>query len=229
MPTTYPGRARLAAYPNQPAPAPDVLAALDALAARLDVHDQQIGALQADVIEHIDHHPAADELDGPPCIVCGLPDAAHLIDPDNAEDWQPQHTYEQPDPVVPSTWPVQPLHTDAEGPNVATCGTCWRKWDDGAVTELTPTPAARCPFETFHDQAEAEHIAQHPTGADIETGRDLANDAEQYGAESDAQEVTHMIAQALAAARAEGRYEYPRCAKHYDPPGRGAFKGPEDA
>lgn len=27
----------------------------------------------------------------------------------------------------------------------------------------------------------------------------------------------------------QGRYELPRCAQHYDPPGRGAFKGPEDA
>lgn len=218
MPTTYPGRDYLAPAAEGGRHRVDSLAA--ATLAALDHLAQRLDAL------------AAVELDGAPCIACGLPEDAHLIDPDHAEDWQPQHTYEQPDPVVPSTWPVQPLHTDAEGPNVATCGTCWRKWDDGAVTELTPTPAARCPFEPFHvdpddldaigpegdraraaanveadafeAQAEAEHIAQHPTGADIETGRDLANDAEQYGAESDARDVAHMIAQALAAARADG-------------------------
>jgi hypothetical protein len=113
---------------------------LDALARRLDVHDQQIAALQADVIEHIDQA-------GAPCAACGEPDAAHLLDPDNAEDWQPQHRYIAPD----------------------------------------------------LDQADAG-----PTGADIETGRDLAGMAEADGAISDGADVPHLIAQALAAARAEG-------------------------
>jgi hypothetical protein len=41
---------------------------------------------------------------------------------------------------------------------VATCGTCGRSWDDGAVTAWTPAPSARCPFEAFHgDGPESWH------------------------------------------------------------------------
>lgn len=31
-----------------------------------------------------------------------------------------------------------------------TCGTCYRTWDDGVSTALTPTPSGRCPFEHMH-------------------------------------------------------------------------------
>jgi len=31
----------------------------------------------------------------------------------------------------------------------ARCGNCQRAWDDEKVTALTPTPAARCPFEHY--------------------------------------------------------------------------------
>jgi hypothetical protein len=31
-----------------------------------------------------------------------------------------------------------------------TCGTCGRTWEDGRSTAITPTPAARCPFEHMH-------------------------------------------------------------------------------
>jgi len=34
---------------------------------------------------------------------------------------------------------------------VSTCGTCGRSWDDAVITSMTPVPAARCPFEYFHD------------------------------------------------------------------------------
>lgn len=30
------------------------------------------------------------------------------------------------------------------------CWQCLRMWDDGIVTQVTPTPAARCPFEYSH-------------------------------------------------------------------------------
>lgn len=234
---TYPGRNRLAANARagaalaEPADGRATLAALDALAARLDVHEQQIGALQADVIEHI------DQDDGPPCAACGLPDAAHMLDPDNAEDWQPQHTYQAPQeldadgaPLVPASWPVQPLTPgDAGYDTAAVCNGCGRSWDDTAVTSMTPTPSGRCPFEPFHDDpadeaeflpyVEARRIEHNPTSADIETGRDLANDAEQYGAESDARDVAHMIAQALAAARADGYRQGVEAAQDADPDG----------
>lgn len=35
-------------------------------------------------------------------------------------------------------------------PELATCGTCGRTWDDGRISELTPAPGARCPFEGAH-------------------------------------------------------------------------------
>ncbi len=35
--------------------------------------------------------------------------------------------------------------------DVATCGTCGLSWDDSIPTGWTPAPAARCPFEYFHD------------------------------------------------------------------------------
>lgn len=35
-------------------------------------------------------------------------------------------------------------------PDMATCGTCGRTWDDGRISSLTPAPSARCPFEYAH-------------------------------------------------------------------------------
>lgn len=32
-----------------------------------------------------------------------------------------------------------------------TCGHCGRSWNDAAVSDCTPTPAARCPFEYAHE------------------------------------------------------------------------------
>jgi len=58
---------------------------------------------------------------------------------------------------VPKDWPVQPLRRGskalAAAKVVATCGTCGRSWDDGKVTEMTPAPSGRCPFEYFHGRA----------------------------------------------------------------------------
>ena len=52
--------------------------------------------------------------------------------------------------AIPKDWPVQPLKPGQKAEDKATCGHCGRSWDDAKVTELTPTPAARCPFEYFH-------------------------------------------------------------------------------
>ena len=35
--------------------------------------------------------------------------------------------------------------------DTVTCGSCGRTWNDALVTAYTPAPAARCPFEAWHD------------------------------------------------------------------------------
>jgi hypothetical protein len=47
------------------------------------------------------------------------------------------------------------LHDTDGNPVVrlTTCGTCGRTWDDARITGVTPTPGARCPFETWHEFA----------------------------------------------------------------------------
>lgn len=152
MPETisYPGRDALGIMAAQVDSTPDrstraylarsVRAALDAQA-----HD--LAAL-ARRLDELDDPLAAN---GPPCAACGEPDAAHLLNPDNAEDWQPQHRYIAPDPDVPAGWPVVALPQDYPDANtLATCGTCGRSWDDDIITSMTPAPGARCPFEPFH-------------------------------------------------------------------------------
>lgn len=32
------------------------------------------------------------------------------------------------------------------------CGTCGRAWDDTRVSQWTPTPSGRCPFEYWHSK-----------------------------------------------------------------------------
>lgn len=215
---SYPGRDALRTLSAQARERANATEVARAARAALDAHAHDLDAL-AHRLDAIEARQVKDT--GAPCADCGEPDAAHLIDPDNAEDWQPQHTYQAPPeldadgyPLVPASWPVQPLTPDDDGyDTAAVCNGCGRSWDDSAVTSMTPTPSGRCPFEPFHaDETAADlaaeftarRIERNPTGADIETGRDLANDAEQYGAESDARDVAHMIAQALAAARADG-------------------------
>lgn len=57
------------------------------------------------------------------------------------------------DPEIPEDFPVRPVpYSDA--PGIATCGTCGLSWDDSIATSYTPTPAARCPFESFHDDGD---------------------------------------------------------------------------
>lgn len=48
-------------------------------------------------------------------------------------------------------------------PEPTTCGTCGRTWDDGRISELTPVPSGRCPFEYAHaHEPEPEHFAVLP-------------------------------------------------------------------
>jgi hypothetical protein len=35
--------------------------------------------------------------------------------------------------------------------DLATCGTCGLSWNDALMTERTPAPSARCPYEYEHD------------------------------------------------------------------------------
>ena len=53
-------------------------------------------------------------------------------------------------PYIPKSWPVQPLKPGQSAKDRMECGTCGRAWDDAKVTGMTSSPAARCPFESFH-------------------------------------------------------------------------------
>lgn len=53
--------------------------------------------------------------------------------------------------AIPDTFEVQPLGLNEEAKDRVTCGNCGLSWDDGINTGITPAPAARCPFEWFHD------------------------------------------------------------------------------
>jgi hypothetical protein len=52
---------------------------------------------------------------------------------------------------IPDDYPVRAYVAHEASPvTTATCGECGLSWDDGIATSMTPAPAARCPFETFH-------------------------------------------------------------------------------
>lgn len=53
---------------------------------------------------------------------------------------------------IPKNWPVQPLTPQEQAVAKASCAWCGLSWDDGKVTSMTPTPSARCPFESFHER-----------------------------------------------------------------------------
>src|SRR5688572_27265898 len=58
------------------------------------------------------------------------------------------------DPVIAAgLWephPVRVLMPDDDARDRTKCGTCLREWDDAIVTEYTPAPSGRCPFEYYH-------------------------------------------------------------------------------
>lgn len=35
--------------------------------------------------------------------------------------------------------------------DIATCGNCGESWNDALITERTPAPSGRCPYEYEHD------------------------------------------------------------------------------
>ncbi len=62
---------------------------------------------------------------------------------------------------IPKDWPVRPLSLSqvqrAKAPrSIATCGHCGLSWNDAVITDYTPAPSARCPFEEFHVYPEEE-------------------------------------------------------------------------
>lgn len=54
--------------------------------------------------------------------------------------------------TIPKDYPVQPIGRDVPAKDRAVCRTCGLMWDDGVSTSITPTPAGRCPFESFHEE-----------------------------------------------------------------------------
>jgi len=59
---------------------------------------------------------------------------------------------------IPKDHPVQPLKPGQKAKDPATCGSCGLSWDDGVSTSMTPTPSARCPFESFHKPEKARKM-----------------------------------------------------------------------
>lgn len=69
-------------------------------------------------------------------------------------DWDGSETDEDDEESL-GNFPVKPLTTQEEkdaARDLAVCGTCGRYWDDAVVTEWTPAPSGRCPFEYFHER-----------------------------------------------------------------------------
>jgi hypothetical protein len=63
---------------------------------------------------------------------------------------------------IPTDFPVKIVPPGTKGEGIATCGHCGLSWDDSIVTDWTPVPSARCPFEPFHvyeDDDEGEGAA----------------------------------------------------------------------
>lgn len=79
---------------------------------------------------------------------------------------------------IPADYPVQPISpNDPEAVTPATCGTCGLTWDDGKVTSMTPVPAGRCPFESFHAHEEPAGFELHVEvgNAAMQDPEDIAN------------------------------------------------------
>ena len=70
-------------------------------------------------------------------------------------------------------------HDDDGNPivDVVTCGVCGRSWNDAAVSDRTPVPSGRCPFEYDHEYPDEKR----DTGLRVVTLRALvrADDADE--------------------------------------------------
>lgn len=63
---------------------------------------------------------------------------------------------------------------DTRPENLATCEECGFRWDDSIPSELTPTPAARCPNEYNHVY-QAETLAEEKRREALERWEDAVN------------------------------------------------------
>lgn len=93
---------------------------------------------------------------------------------------------------VPGAQPVYDEETGREIERVATCGTCGRSWNDAAISDVTPAPSGRCPFEDEHDEdrGDVDRMVRELR----EIVHDLAEDGQ-----------PHLIAEILDKAREVGR------------------------
>jgi len=57
---------------------------------------------------------------------------------------------------IPKDFPVKPLKQHENPPGKCYCGHCGLSWDDNIITDYTPCPSARCPFEYYHIHPEDE-------------------------------------------------------------------------
>lgn len=54
----------------------------------------------------------------------------------------------------------------------ATCGECGKSWNDALISDRTPAPSARCPYEALHEEI-----------AELQVLKALADEAEGYAAD----------------------------------------------
>lgn len=83
--------------------------------------------------------------EGPDAAGEAPPELADIVDPHTGQPRRASVVEE-----IPAHWPVRPIRPVPGDLEVMTCGTCGRSWDDAVVTEMTPAPSGRCPFEPFH-------------------------------------------------------------------------------
>ena len=86
-------------------------------------------------------------------------------------------------------------------PDVVTCGECGRTWDDAAVSDLTPAPAGRCPFEDEH--ADVPRVEPRLSAAGATSVRELQEELQQA---LDDLSAVRCLARDLAAALDAMRY-----------------------
>lgn len=69
---------------------------------------------------------------------------------------------------------ARPQPDDSGEPQMdaTTCGECGRAWNDALITDRTPAPSARCPYESIHDEL-----------AELDALRTLAEQCEGYAAD----------------------------------------------
>lgn len=90
-----------------------------------------------------------------------------FVDPsDTPRDWRDAIARQSTGCDVPS-WPVVDdrgvVELSPTDPTATVCGACGRAWADYIVTDVTPSPSARCPFEDDHDDAEDDDDAEDVT------------------------------------------------------------------